>query len=79
LDLRGHFFVPAPGRVVAGLWDVEDRATARLMDGVYDRLAQRLPPSRALRQAKLGLISKGGVLASPHAWGAFELFTVTVK
>jgi CHAT domain-containing protein/Tfp pilus assembly protein PilF len=64
-------------RVVAGLWDVEDRATARLMDGLYARIAAGDPPARALRVAKLDLIKEGGVVGSPYAWGAFELFTVT--
>ena len=64
-------------RVVAGLWDVEDRATAQLMDGLYERLAAGRPPSQALRDAKLNIIRKGGAAASPHAWGAFELFTVS--
>ena len=63
-------------RVIAGLWDVEDRSTAQLMDGLYGQLAAGVSPAQALRQAKLDLIKKGGVIASPHAWGAFELFTV---
>jgi len=63
-------------RVVAGLWDVEDRATARLMDGLYERIAAGDPPARALRSAKLSLIKGGGSAASPYTWGSFELFTV---
>jgi CHAT domain-containing protein/Tfp pilus assembly protein PilF len=63
-------------RVVAGLWDVEDRATARLMDGLYARLASGDSPARALRRAKLDIIKDGGPMASPFAWGAFQLFTV---
>jgi CHAT domain-containing protein/tetratricopeptide (TPR) repeat protein len=63
-------------RVVAGLWDVEDRAAAALMDGLYERIAAGDPPARALHGAKLNLIKGGGASASPYAWGAFELFTV---
>jgi CHAT domain-containing protein len=63
-------------RVVAGLWDVNDRSTADLMDRMYAELAAGEPPPRALRNAKLGLIRQGGASASPYAWGAFELFTV---
>ncbi len=62
-------------RVVAGLWDVEDRATARLMEGLYKHLAAGDPPGRALRAAKLDIIKGGG---SPYAWGAFEMFAVVV-
>ena len=63
-------------RVVAGLWDVDDRSTAVLMERMYDALAAGAPPPRALRSAKLDLLRQGGRLASPYEWGAFELFTV---
>jgi CHAT domain-containing protein/tetratricopeptide (TPR) repeat protein len=63
-------------RVVAGLWDVDDRTTAQLMEGMYDRVAGGQPPARALREAKLALVRQKGRPASPYAWGAFELFTV---
>jgi CHAT domain-containing protein len=63
-------------RVVAGLWDVEDRATARLMDGLYERIAAGDSPSRALRRAKLNIIKEAGGAAPPYTWGGFELFTI---
>jgi hypothetical protein len=63
-------------RVVAGLWDVDDRSTARLMDGLYGNLLAGAAPSRALREAKLALIREGGALARPYYWGPFQLFTV---
>jgi CHAT domain-containing protein/Tfp pilus assembly protein PilF len=63
-------------RVVAGLWDVDDRSTADLMDHLYAGLVKDETPAAALRSAKLALIARGGSLASPYAWGAFQLFTV---
>jgi CHAT domain-containing protein/tetratricopeptide (TPR) repeat protein len=63
-------------RVVAGLWDVDDRSTAELMDRMYGALADGDPPARALRRAKLSLIAEGGTAARPYNWGAFEMFTV---
>jgi len=63
-------------RVVAGLWDVDDRSTAELMEQLYSGVAAGQPPSAALRNAKLHLIAEGGGGAKPFAWGAFELFTV---
>jgi CHAT domain-containing protein len=63
-------------RVVAGLWDVDDRSTAELMDRMYAALAGGDPPARALRRAKLALIAQGGAAARPYNWGAFEVFTV---
>ncbi len=64
-------------RVVAGLWDVDDRSTAELMDRMYGALAAGDPPARALRRAKLALIAEGGAAARPYNWGPFEMFTVT--
>jgi CHAT domain-containing protein len=62
--------------VIAGLWDVDDRSTARLMDALYGGLSERQPPASALRDAKLDLIKQGGQLAKPYYWGPFQLFTV---
>lgn len=64
-------------RVIAGLWDVDDRSTAELMDRVYAGLRAGESPSRALRSAKLALLRQGGSLARPYNWGPFEMFTVT--
>jgi CHAT domain-containing protein len=62
-------------RVIAGLWDVDDRSTARLMDELYSGLQAGRTPARSLREAKLALIREGGQSASPYYWGPFELFT----
>jgi CHAT domain-containing protein len=64
-------------RVVAGLWDVDDRSTAELMDRMYGALAAGDSPARALRKAKVSLMAEGGAAARPYNWGAFEMFTVT--
>lgn len=64
-------------RVVAGLWDVDDRSTAQLMSALYGGVAKGQPPAAALRAAKLDLITQGGQLARPYYWGPFQLFTVT--
>jgi len=64
-------------RVVAGLWDVDDRSTAELMDSMYGRLAVGDSPPAALRQAKLEMITRGGTTAKPYYWAPFQVFTVT--
>jgi CHAT domain-containing protein/tetratricopeptide (TPR) repeat protein len=66
-------------RVIAGLWDVDDRSTADLMDVMYERLAAGDSPPQALRAAKLALMARGGVTAKPYYWGPFQVFTVTVN
>jgi CHAT domain-containing protein len=63
-------------RVIAGLWDVDDRSTADLMDALYARLARGASPSAAMRAAKLQLLARGGRAARPYYWAPFELFTV---
>jgi CHAT domain-containing protein/Tfp pilus assembly protein PilF len=64
-------------RVVAGLWDVDDRSTATLMDRFYEGIAAGAAPARALREAKLGLMKSGANYAKPYYWGAFLMYTVT--
>jgi CHAT domain-containing protein len=63
-------------RVIAGLWDVDDRSTAALMDSLYARISAGDAPSTALRAAKLSVIAKGGSYAKPYYWGPFQLFSV---
>ncbi len=63
-------------RVIAGLWDVDDRSTADLMDRLYAQIASGGRASQALRQAKLAMLAKGGNYARPYYWGPFQLFTV---
>jgi CHAT domain-containing protein len=69
-------FLSAGARnVVAGLWDVDDRATTSLMKNFYDQLAAGLSPASALRRAKLELMASGGPYRKPRYWAAFETFT----
>jgi CHAT domain-containing protein len=65
-------------RVIAGLWDVDDRSTAELMDLMYGRLARGEAPAAAVRRAKLELIGRGGRAAKPYYWAPFELFTTAM-
>jgi CHAT domain-containing protein len=60
--------------VVAGLWDVTDRSTAKLMTDFYDQLARNAAPEDALRHAKLMLLEGGGVYRKPFYWGPFQLY-----
>ena len=66
-------------RVIAGLWDVDDRSTADLMDRVYAAVARGVPPPRALREAKLAALRSGGTFAKPYYWAPFEVFTVVLE
>jgi CHAT domain-containing protein/Tfp pilus assembly protein PilF len=60
--------------VVAGLWDVTDGSTARLMDRLYAEIASGRPPVDALRLAKLSLIHSQSNFRKPYYWGPFQLY-----
>ncbi|HVX67807.1 MAG TPA: CHAT domain-containing protein [Bryobacteraceae bacterium] len=68
-------FLSAGARnVIAGLWDVNDRSTAELMQSLYTQIATGAPPADALRAAKLALIHGGGSYAKPYYWAPFQLY-----
>ena len=69
---RGFMYAGAP-RVVASLWNVEDRATAELMKRFYEGMLKRqLRPAAALREAQLAL-SRDKRWSAPYYWAAFIL------
>ena len=61
-------------RVIAGLWDVDDRSTAALMGRSYANMAAGASPGEALRAAKLEMIRSGSATAKPYYWAPFQLF-----
>jgi CHAT domain-containing protein/Tfp pilus assembly protein PilF len=63
-------------RVVAGLWDVDDRSTAALMEQMYARIAAGDSPPAALREAKRALIRNG--YPKPYYWAPFQMFSVVI-
>ena len=69
---RGFMYAGAP-RVVASLWQVEDRASAELMKRFYQGvLGQGLRPAAALRAAQVSMHNDNRWRA-PHYWAAFTL------
>lgn len=71
---RGFLYAGAE-RVVASLWQVQDRATADLMERFYHGiLLEGRAPADALRQAQLAIrTSERGRLAFPYYWAGFVL------
>lgn len=69
---RGFMFAGA-ARVVASLWNVNDAATAELMQHFYRAmLVAKLPPTAALRAAQLAL-ARDPRWAAPYYWSGFVL------
>ena len=67
-----HGFLSAGSKsVVASLWKVDDRATAALMSYFYQAMLQeKLPPSAALRAAKLKM-KQDKQWSAPYYWAGF--------
>lgn len=69
---RGFMYAGAP-RVVATLWQVDDRATAELMKRFYSGMyVSKLSPAAALRAAQLSM-RKDPRWESPYYWAGFLL------
>lgn len=68
-------FLEAGARnVIAGLWDVNDRSTAMLMQQLYAGIAAGRSPAAALRAAKLSLAQSPGPYRKPYYWAPFQLY-----
>jgi len=69
---RGFMYAGAP-RVVASLWQIDDRATAEFMKRFYEgMLGQKLRPAAALRAAQASMYNDAR-WRQPHYWAAFTL------
>ncbi|HJP94163.1 MAG TPA: CHAT domain-containing tetratricopeptide repeat protein [Pyrinomonadaceae bacterium] len=69
---RGFMYAGAP-RVIASLWQIDDRASAEFMKRFYQAmLGQNLRPAAALRAAQVSMQSDKR-WNQPHYWAAFTL------
>jgi CHAT domain-containing protein len=69
---RGFLYAGAP-RVVATLWEIDDRTTAEAMKKFYEGMLGRAErPAEALRAAQIALWKSKGWDA-PYYWAAFTL------
>ncbi|HJZ79788.1 MAG TPA: CHAT domain-containing protein, partial [Pyrinomonadaceae bacterium] len=73
--LAWAFLSAGAAQVVAGLWDVDDRATSSLMSRFYTSIQSGELPVRALRSAKLSLMRSSNMYRNPLYWAGFEVFT----
>ena len=68
LGLAAAFFVSGARAVVASIWEVDDRATAQLMERLYAHLATGEPIAHALRMAQLDVRAEH---PHPFFWAGF--------
>ena len=69
---RGFMYAGAP-RVIASLWQIDDRASAEFMKRFYEgMLVLKLRPAAALRAAQISM-QKDKRWNAPHYWAAFTL------
>jgi CHAT domain-containing protein len=71
--LLRSFLEAGASRVVASLWEVDDRATAELMTHFYrGLLLEKLPAAAALQQAQLSMMGEPR-WSAPYYWAGFIL------
>jgi CHAT domain-containing protein/tetratricopeptide (TPR) repeat protein len=61
--------------VIGALWEVSDDSTPRLMDALYQGMAQGQTPAAALRQAKLTLLHSNSRFQAPVYWAPFQIYS----
>ncbi len=73
VGLTRAFMAAGAARVAVSLWNVQDRATAELMQRFYTHLLRdHLPPSRALQEAQTSMWREARWQA-PYYWAGFVL------
>ncbi|HEY6248386.1 MAG TPA: CHAT domain-containing protein [Candidatus Angelobacter sp.] len=73
VGLAWAFLRAGAHQVVAGLWEVDDRATPDLMDDFYTGLKYQ-GAAAALRAAKLKMAHSEGVYRLPYYWASLQLY-----
>ena len=72
LGLTRSLFYAGARSVAVSLWNVNDSATAKLMESFYRNLNGNLPKGEAMRKAKLSLLhATNAVWQHPYFWSAF--------
>lgn len=73
IGLTRGFMYAGAARVVSSVWNVDDRASALLMERFYDAMhTRKMTAAAALRSAQLSLL-RDPRWANPHYWAAFSL------
>ena len=79
VGLAWAFLHAGASNVIAGLWNVDDRSTADLMQLVYHGMAAGKTPAEALRDAKRTLIRSNSAFRKPYYWAPFQLYRRSIS
>src|SRR5215472_529753 len=74
MSLSRAFLFAGSKAVVASLWEVNDQATAELMERFYHYMSEGKPPSTALTLAQSEFRKSLGQRQNPYFWAGFELY-----
>jgi CHAT domain-containing protein len=74
VGLSWAFLHAGAQRVIGALWEVSDESTPRLMDALYQNIAEGSSPEVSLRKAKLSLLHSDGKFSVPFYWATFQIY-----
>lgn len=74
VGLSWAFLRAGARNVIGALWEASDSPTEQIMSLLYDGIQKGVPPSSALRDAKLNLLHNSRY-ANPFYWAPFQLHT----
>ncbi len=74
VGLAWAFLHTGAHQVVAGLWEVDDRAAVILLDDFHTGLQKWKSASAALRLAKLKMVKSDSVYNRPYYWASLQLY-----
>jgi CHAT domain-containing protein len=75
VGLAWAFLHAGASQVIAALWEVNDRATPKLMDRMYGGIRAGHDPAVALRDAKLTLVNGKDAHRKARYWAPFVLYS----
>jgi CHAT domain-containing protein len=75
VGLAWAFLRAGAHQVIAGLWDVDDESTPKLMNDFYAGFLQSRNAAGALRAAKLKMLKSKSAYRRPYFWASLQLYT----
>ncbi|MBS1805108.1 MAG: CHAT domain-containing protein [Acidobacteria bacterium] len=75
IGLAWAFLRAGAHNVIGALWEVSDESEPQMMGDLYRGLYGGLPPSAALRQAKLAMLHSKKEFRKPFYWAPMQIYT----